>query len=296
MPTSLFDLKGQESLDLILHIGKYGQLDPSALIDIVKIYAHVKGYHTVNRNDLSKAIRVSIFGTLRAYKSLRLFLSSQYPTIRIKLIPTGEILERKLFIRVGNNINKADIQAYFGAFGSLKKIELKISSSTSSSPNRNYCFVTYEHKSSIERVMAIKDHLISGKKIFVELCRLYQIQENKEKMFGEGIDKNKGGKGTHDTVCIGQIGSMRDESRASSNLVAIETNDNSPKYMDNLSKVPTKDMGFLSKNVNTSYKPISRCVYSIDGWLYASTVLSVDERHRGEGNIRFNYSSRLSRL
>ena len=62
-----------------------------------------------------------------------------------------------------------DLKEYFGTFGTVEKVELKVDLATGRS--RGFAFVVYEDTAPIAKVMEAGDHAINSKKVDVKKAK-----------------------------------------------------------------------------------------------------------------------------
>jgi len=78
--------------------------------------------------------------------------------------------DRKLFIGgLSWETQEKDLKEYFGKFGTVEKVELKLDAMTGRS--RGFAFVVYEDKDPIAKVMEAGDHAINSKKVDVKRAK-----------------------------------------------------------------------------------------------------------------------------
>lgn len=78
--------------------------------------------------------------------------------------------DRKLFIGgLSWETRENHLKEYFGKFGAVEKVELKLDAMTGRS--RGFAFVVYEDKEPIQKVMDAGDHAINSKKVDVKRAK-----------------------------------------------------------------------------------------------------------------------------
>jgi len=301
-----------EGLDLILHIGRIGQLHPEVIVNIVSLFGEVKAFETLTSSNSKEAVRVSFFGTLKSFKSLRFFLLNEYPRIKIKLIPTGEVLQRKVFVRVPTQLSKKSLRSYFSSFGPLRKIELKLCTSLPSPTNHNYCFVTFEDRDSVYKVLHQREHFVLGKRVFVESCRVYQVHAHEQSsQSGLNVGQTNDSYTDFDHYQRQAVSFAKDEGkfgRQNNEVnISISSKQGTELRPQGLSASP-KEVVPKSDSLKSNYIPFKDSFETLEPspkavndfknqllnnssrhtWLRSATIASVELRHRVEDNIRIN--------
>lgn len=159
-------------LKLILHIGTGLNVCDSDILQEVSKSGGV-GEHVTLIDGSQKAIRAEFFGSLSLVKELRLSLMKKYPGIRLKVIPSGEVVDRKIYVKIHPSHTRSMITDHFKQFGSLKKVELKYD--TKNSRFRNFCYVTFSEESGAAKAAEQQHQMLGNKYIICERCKPYKI-------------------------------------------------------------------------------------------------------------------------
>jgi RNA recognition motif-containing protein len=92
---------------------------------------------------------------------------------------------KKIYIScLKKSTRKGDIQEYFSKFGSVK--DVAFARDVSTGRNLGFCIVEFSEHSSIEHVLQINDHYLSGKKIKVQEMLL------RHELMGQSSNNNSG--------------------------------------------------------------------------------------------------------
>mgnify|MGYP000151968798 CR=1 FL=1 len=169
-------IEDPSSHELIIHVGGIGNHSPGEILAHLVPLGSVLGCDLLSDAD-RRALRISFKGTFLDVKKVRISLLEKYPEFRIKLIPTGDSLKKKIYVKIHPAHSKSMLMDYFSKFGTVKKVDLKFNPNTCKS--RNFCYVTFQDEEAARIAVSSQEHILAGRYIICEACKPFQLYSTK---------------------------------------------------------------------------------------------------------------------
>jgi len=169
--------RSAEVQDWILHFGRMADYDLKHFVQDISEFGNVVGQEILRLQN-KKALRVRMLTSYSEIMGLRTHIKKEYPNIKFKIIPSGEGLQTRIYVKVNVFIPKNLLNSYFEQFGKVKKVELKYNHITSKV--RSFCFVVFEEPSSVRRVLNKPDHSINGQRLKCQEYKSYELPSSSD--------------------------------------------------------------------------------------------------------------------
>jgi len=161
--------------DWLLHFGRVGNIDIPLLLQHISQFGTVLGQEILTLPDKTDktALRVRLRTSFSKVVDLKAQTKTEHPTLKLKIIPNGDTLQCKLFVKMNVYHAKKTLFNYFSSFGEVRKIELKYNHRTSKT--RYFCFVIFQNSSSAKIALQTPDHCINGHWLKCFECKPYEV-------------------------------------------------------------------------------------------------------------------------
>lgn len=157
---------------LIVHLGGIQTSRPDELLVQLLRFGRIGKYEFLYDGQRS-SIRVEFFGSLMKLRDARNLFAKTHPHLRVKLIPSGNTLRRKIYVKIHPVHSRTSLIEYFSTFGVVKRIEIKFNTLTEKP--RNFAYVTFKEEADANQVLVQPVHMLSDKYLYCESCQLYKI-------------------------------------------------------------------------------------------------------------------------
>lgn len=165
----------RELVQFTIHIGNVQEQSEQAIMK------YVGGFGTIDQNVLvsdgdRRSLRLLFTTIFHRLRELQINLPQVFPQARLKIISSGEVLTRKVYIKFGVGHHKEQLKDFFSAFGTVRKIEFKFDPKTKKS--RHFGYITFSDQEDATRVLNLRRHCIGGKFVHCFPCKPFDISSS----------------------------------------------------------------------------------------------------------------------
>ena len=163
----------KELVQFTIHIGNVQQQSEQTLME------YIGGFGTIDENVLvsdgdRRSLRLLFTTIFHRLRELQINLPQVFPQARLKIISSGEVLTRKVYIKFGVGHHKEQLKEFFSNFGAVRKIEFKFDPKTKKS--RHFGYITFANQEDATRVLNLRRHSVGGKFVHCFPCKPFDIR------------------------------------------------------------------------------------------------------------------------
>lgn len=163
----------KELVQFTIHVGNVQQQSEQTLMQ------YIRGFGTIDENVLvsdgdRRSLRLLFTTIFHRLRELQINLPQVFPQARLKIISSGEVLTRKVYIKFGVGHHKEQLKEFFSNFGAVRKIEFKFDPKTKKS--RHFGYITFANQEDATRVLNLRRHSVGGKFVHCFPCKPFDIR------------------------------------------------------------------------------------------------------------------------
>lgn len=163
----------KELIQFTIHIGNVQTESETALIQYIGGFGAIDETVLVSDGD-RRSLRLLLTTIFHKLRELQINLPQIFPQARLKIISSGEVLTRKVYIKFGVGHHKEQLKQFFSTFGPVRKIEFKFDPKTKKS--RHFGYITFAKQEDADRVLQLKRHFVGNKFIYCFPCKPFDIR------------------------------------------------------------------------------------------------------------------------